>query len=76
MNFFTDDFKEQVFKGIPISDCFQMKIVLWFSNSLRNSWECHYKCCVKYQKHLKTSVEFAKNANGGLHFSAKLKTKG
>ena len=43
-------------------------------------WEivetCHYKCCAKYQKQLKTSAELAKNSYGGLHFSAKLKAKG
>ena len=51
----------------------------WFYD-FQTLWEIvetrYYKCCVKYQKHLKTSVEFAKNANGGLHFSAKLRAKG
>ena len=28
MNFFTDDFKDHVFKGTPISDCFKMKMAL------------------------------------------------
>ena len=51
----------------------------WFYD-FQTLWEivetCHYKCCVKYQKHLKT-VEFAKNAygDGGHPFSAKLKAK-
>ena len=48
----------------------------WFYD-FQALWEifetCHYKCCVKYQKHLKTSAE---NAYAGLHFSAKLKAKG
>ena len=51
----------------------------WFYD-FQALWEivetCHYKCCVKYQKHLKTSAEFAKNAYGELHFSAKLEAKG
>ena len=50
----------------------------WFSD-FQALWEiveiCHYKCSAKYQKHLKTSAEFAENAYGGLHFSSKLKAK-
>ena len=50
----------------------KLHIRTFFTQWLRHS---HYKCCVKYKKHLKTA-EFAKNAYGNLHFSAKLKAKG
>ena len=54
MNFFTDDFKEHVFKGTPISDCFQMKMVLWFSSSLRNSWDmCCADTCILHKCYVK-----------------------
>ena len=75
MNFFTDNSKEHVFKGTLLVTTSKWR---WFYD-FQALWEivetCHYKCCVKYRKHLKTA-EFAKNVNGGLHFSAKLKAKG
>ena len=47
----------------------KIEVFVWFTVNLLQV------LCKKYKKHLKTA-EFAKNAYGGLHFSAKLKAKG
>ena len=51
----------------------------WFYD-FQALWEiverhCHYKCCVKYKKHLKTSVEFAKMLMEGFTFQQSWRLK-
>ena len=48
------NFKEHVLKGTPISDCFQMKMVLRFSSSLRNSWHMLLQVLCKISEKFKT----------------------
>ena len=48
-------------------------IFKFFEKWLRHG---HYKCFLKYKKHLKRPAAFAKNVYGGLNFSTKFKAKG
>ena len=67
--------KKYVFKGTPISDYFQMKMVLQCSSALGNSWDI--LITTESIRNFWKNAEFVQNSDdGGLYFSPKLKAKG